>query len=173
MSARQANVAGSNWRAMTVDDLASVDVIAARVHPSDPDDHAVFAERLRLHATGCRVLMTGGEIAGYVISHPWHLGEPPALNALLGGLPEAAATYYVHDLALLPDARGSGAASWIVAQLVRHARDLNLPSLSLVAVNGSTPFWTKQGFAAMAAENCDSKLASYGADAHLMRRLLS
>ena len=76
-------------------------------------------------------------------------------------------------LTLLPDARGSGAASWIVAQLVRHARDLNLPSLSLVAVNGSTPFWTKQGFAAMAAENCDSKLASYGADAHLMRRLLS
>ena len=84
MSARQANVAGSNWRAMTVDDLASVDVIAARVHPSYPEDHAVFAERLRLHATGCRVLMTGGEIAGYVISHPWHLGEPPALNALLG-----------------------------------------------------------------------------------------
>ncbi|MDU3046646.1 GNAT family N-acetyltransferase, partial [Bradyrhizobium sp.] len=125
MSARQANVAGSNWRAMTVDDLASVDVIAARVHPSYPEDHAVFAERLRLHATGCRVLMTGGEIAGYVISHPWHLGEPPALNALLGGLPEAAATYYVHDLALLPDARGSGAASWIVAQLVRQARDLN------------------------------------------------
>ena len=159
---------------MTVDDLASVDVIAARVHPSYPEDQAVFAERLRLHAAGCRVLMTGaGEIAGYVISHPWHLGEPPALNVLLGGLPEAAATYYIHDLALLPDARGSGAASWIVAQLVRHARDLNLPSLALVAVNGSTPFWTKQGFAVTAAESRDSKLASYGADAHLMRRLLS
>ncbi|MGJ4929261.1 GNAT family N-acetyltransferase [Bradyrhizobium sp. HKCCYLS2038] len=154
---------------MATDDLAGVDAVAARVHPDFPEDHAVFAERLRLHPAGCRVLsMAGDTIAGYVISHPWELGRPPALNVLIGSLPGDVSTYYIHDLALLPELRGSGAASEIVRQLVRHARELGLPSLSLVAVSGSTPFWAKQGFAVTVRLGSDGKLQSYGEDARLM-----
>ncbi|MGJ4951372.1 GNAT family N-acetyltransferase [Bradyrhizobium sp. HKCCYLS20291] len=154
---------------MTTDDLAGADAVAARVHPHFPEDHAVFAERLRLHPAGCSVLSSaGGAIAGYVISHPWELGRPPALNVLIGSLPADAGTYYIHDLALLRDVRGSGAASEIVRQLVGHARAIGLPSLSLVAVNGSTPFWAKQGFAVTAPLGSDGKLQSYGEDARLM-----
>ncbi|CAL75938.1 conserved hypothetical protein; putative acetyltransferase [Bradyrhizobium sp. ORS 278] len=159
------------WRAMSSDDLAAVDAIAARVHPGYPEDMAVFAERLQLHGEGCRVL-AAATVLGYVISHPWHLGAPPALNVLIGGIPSVAATFYIHDLALLPDARGSGAAASIVTALTAHARELGLPSLSLVAVNGSAPFWRKQGFS-IAAEPDDGKLTSYGADACLMRRDLA
>jgi len=165
---------GRIWRAMTIDDLAAVDAIAARVHPAYPEDRAVFAERLRLHPDGCWVLATPGPgIAGYVISHPWHLGEPPALNVLLGRLPAPASTYYIHDLALLPAARGSGAAGSIMAQLVRQARQLGLPSLALVAVNGSAAFWTKQGFAAVTVPGASNCTSSYGDDANLMIRTLA
>jgi GNAT superfamily N-acetyltransferase len=151
---------------MTAGDLDAVDAIALRLHPSYPEDREVFAERLRLHPDGCGVLAgQGDEIAGYVISHPWHLGKPPALNVVLGRLPSPATTYYIHDLALLPEARGTGAAGRIVARLRLHARELGLPALTLVAVNGSAPFWQTQGFA-VAPGNGD--LSSYGGDARLM-----
>jgi predicted N-acetyltransferase YhbS len=157
------------WRAMTDADLTAVDAIAARVHPAYPEDHAVFAERLRLHAAGCRVLAAADAgIIGYVISHPWHRGEPPALNVLIGSIPVPAATYYIHDLALLPEARGSRAASGIVEDLIRHAQRLGLSQLSLVAVNGSGPFWERQGFAVTPQSDAARKLLSYGEDARLM-----
>ncbi|CCD99958.1 GNAT family N-acetyltransferase [Bradyrhizobium sp. STM 3809] len=159
---------GPHWRAMTSNDLAAVDAIAARVHPDYPEDSAVFAERLRLHPEGCRVLATAA-VTGYVISHPWHSGPPPALNVLIGAIPVPAATYYIHDLAVLPDSRNSGAAGKIVTALAGHARALGLPSMSLVAVNGSAPFWNRQGFALMAVAD-ERKLMSYGTDACLMRR---
>ncbi|MGJ5180841.1 GNAT family N-acetyltransferase [Bradyrhizobium oligotrophicum] len=158
---------------MTSGDLAAIDTIAARVHPDYPENLSVFAERLRLHPQGCRVLISGaGAMAGYVISHPWHLDAPPALNVLLGRIPSPAATYYIHDLALLAEARGRGAASGIVNALVAHARELRLPSLSLIAVNGSTPFWESQGFAVDQAVCAGRRPISYGDDAMPMIRYL-
>ncbi|WP_348384902.1 GNAT family N-acetyltransferase, partial [Streptococcus pneumoniae] len=76
---------------------------------------------MALYPAGCFMLEIGGRPAGYVLSHPWLFGQLPALNALLGHLPGAPSTYYIHDIALLPEARGSGAASAIVATLVAHA----------------------------------------------------
>ncbi len=156
---------------MTTDDLAEVDAIAARVHPSFPEDRSVFAERLHLYPDGCRVLVTAADvIAGYVISHPWHFDEPPALNVLLGRIPVPATTYYIHDLALLPEVRGKRAGASILADLDRHARQVGLSSVALIAVSGSTRFWHNQGFELAAALGIHRKLMSYGEDAKLMRR---
>ncbi|WP_257165926.1 GNAT family N-acetyltransferase [Bradyrhizobium sp. SRS-191] len=152
---------------MAIADLGMVDAIAARVHPDFPEDAAVFAERLRLYPDGCHVL-AAADIAGYLISHPWR-GEPPPLNSLIGCIPPEARTYYIHDLALLPSARGSGAAGRIVQQLIEQARRLQLPSLSLVAVNGSVPFWENQGF--VVARDHDA--TGYGEDARRMVRHLA
>ncbi|GLH80639.1 N-acetyltransferase [Bradyrhizobium sp. SSBR45G] len=157
------------WRAMRPDDLAAVDAVAARVHPDFPEDAAVFAERLRLYPQGCRVLAAAdGEVVGYVVSHPWHGGQPPALNVLIGSIPAPASTYYIHDLALRPEVRGSGAASRIVDALIGHARTRGLTSLSLTAVNGSVAFWRKQGFVVV-APRVDGTMSSYGEDARQMR----
>jgi GNAT superfamily N-acetyltransferase len=153
---------------MTPSDLAAVSVIAARVHPDYPEDDAVFAERLALYPAGCFVLANGTEAQGYLISHPWHRGRPPALNALLGALPAPATTYYVHDLALLPQARGSGAAGAIVATLIRHAADQRHKNISLVAVNNSVQFWQRQGFRIHDDAALTAKLASYDAQARYL-----
>jgi GNAT superfamily N-acetyltransferase len=153
---------------MTPADATAVDSIAALVHPAFPEDEAVFAERLALHPAGCRLLMMSDRPAGYAPSHPWRSGTLPALNALLGAIPADADTYYVHDLALLPAARGTGAAAVLVGDLKQHAGSLGLSGLSLVAVNGSAGFWRRQGFAEILAGEASEKLASYGAGACLM-----
>ncbi len=157
-----------HWRGLTALDLPEVEAIAAKVHPDFPEDMVVFAERQRLYPDGARLLELDGVPAGYVLSHPWHLGALPALNALLGAIPEDADTFYLHDLALLPRARGTGAAAMIVGDMLRHARASGLPSASLVAVNGSLPFWYKHGFRAIKAPELEAKLGSYEAAARYM-----
>jgi GNAT superfamily N-acetyltransferase len=161
-----------HWRAMTTLDLPAVEAIAARVHPAFPEDIAVFAERQRLYPDGTRLLELGGEPAGYILSHPWRFGALPALNSLLGAIPADADTYYLHDLALLPAARGTGAAAMIVGDMLRHARLGSFASASLVAVNGSLPFWYKHGFRTVPAPELAEKLRSYEDAARLMARTL-
>jgi len=161
------------WRLMTAADLPAVNVLAALIHPAYPEDDAVFAERLRLYPKGCQVLVQNGKIAAYVVSHPWVDRAPPALNALLGELPARPSTYYLHDIALLSDVRGSGAAAEMVVSLVEQARLERLPSLSLIAVNGSAGFWQRQEFEAVPDGPSAEKLRSYGADAQFMMRRLS
>jgi ribosomal protein S18 acetylase RimI-like enzyme len=162
----------NKWRAMTNVDLLHVLHIAAQVHTAYPEDEAVFAERLRLYPAGCRVLEVEGRVAGYVISHPWRLYEPPALNSLLGSLPESPDTYYLHDLVLLPEARGTGAGSAIVETLADHAHTEAFATLSLVAVHDSVEFWRRHGFAVVSRPTLAEKLRSYDEAARFMVRPL-
>lgn len=93
------------WRPMVGADLDRVVDVAERVHPDHPEDEAVFEERLALFAAGCAVLSDDHRILGYRIAHPWMLDEPPDLNSLLARLPATPDTLFLHDLALLPEAR--------------------------------------------------------------------
>lgn len=161
-----------HWRPLAPSDLPAVAAIAAIVHPDFPEDGAVFAERQQLYPDGAQLLELDGTAAGYVLSHPWHFRQLPALNALLGAVPADADTYYIHDLALLNKARGTGAAAAIVGGVQRHARGRGFANMSLVAVNGSVPFWHKHGFRAQGpatlAPELVAKLASYEAGARFM-----
>ena len=154
-------------------DLPAVLQIAAEVHPGYPEGEAVFAERLALFAGGCLCLATpGGVLAGYVLSHPWQADAPPALDTLLQRLPEPAPAYYLHDMALLPMARGLGAAARAMPLLAAQARAAGCREMALVAVNGSAGFWARQGFAVRQVPALAAKLASYDAAACFMVRLL-
>lgn len=146
---------------MSAADLPAIMAAAAEVHPDYPEGEAVFAERLALHPAGCLVLAGGKGIGGYVLSHPWRFGQVPALDSLLGALPEDADIYYIHDLALLPVARGSGAASACVHRLAAHARASGFARMALVAVGNSAGFWRRQGFREAHDEALARKLASY------------
>lgn len=158
------------WRPMTAADLPAVMAVAGVVHPGYPEDEAVFAERLRLFPDGCLVLEGREGLGGYVVSHPWHRAAPPALNSLLAGLPVQAGCFYIHDLALLPATRGSGAGGAVVASLVRIAAQAGLPCLSLVAIDGSSGFWRRQGFRELHDPALAAKLASYDDAARYMER---
>ncbi|MFC3124492.1 GNAT family N-acetyltransferase [Pseudoroseomonas globiformis] len=145
--------------------------IAAQVHQQFPEGETVFAERLALHPEGCRMLEEEGAALGYAIAHPWRFARPPALDSLLGALPERPDTYYLHDAALLPAARGQGAARTLVELMRADAG--SLPSLSLVAVGGTAALWARLGFTEHADAALLEKLASYGPAARFMARFQS
>lgn len=158
-----------SWRPATEADLAAVVAIADRVHVAYPEDADAIAERLRLYPDGCALLEIDGKPLAYTLTHPWRYAEPPALNARLGALPAAEpTTYYIHDVALLPEARGSGAASAIVKAIIAQAEALGTPNLSLVAVNQSVPFWSRFGFGVTHEPSLAAKLLTYDADARFM-----
>lgn len=158
------------WRPMSRADLPAALAVADIVHPRYPEDPAIFAERLALYPAGCLVLMLGDEAIGYIVSHPWTYGAPPALNSLLGALPLPPTTYYIHDIALLPRARGTGAAKTVIALLVDRAEASGLLNLSLIAVNDSVSFWQRHGFAETSDPALDEKLRSYDDSARFMVR---
>lgn len=158
------DISAATWRPMTAADLSVVCALSATIHQAYPEDDAVFAERLRLYPDGCHVYAAAGKIAAYVVSHPWRAFDAPALNSLLGEIPAAPSTYYIHDLALAPQTRGTGAARSIVGKLADHAIASGFPAMSLVAVNGSSGFWQRQGFAPIDVPELADKLRSYRDD---------
>ena len=159
------------WRPMAPADLPAVAQIAGQVHAAYPERPEVPAERLRLFPAGCAVAAGEGAILGYAIAHPWTLGPPPALDTLLGCLPATPACLYLHDVALLTAARGGGLGTALVDRLRALAAHERLPTLALVAVHGSVPFWRRHGFAAVVPDDpaVAAKLRSYGPAAALMR----
>jgi len=164
----------ATWRPMRAEDLTAVSAIGEAVHAAYPEEDAVFAERRALFPEGCRIALLDGAVTGYAVAHPGLLFQPPALDTRLGALPAAPDCLYLHDIALLPQARGLGFGDALVADLVAQAARASLPALALVAVGGTVPYWRRRGFEVAGADRAGlaAKLASYGGDAaYMIRRL--
>ena len=113
-----------------------------------------------------------GPPRGYLVAYPWRRDSAPALNSLIGAIPDDAGLLYLHDLALHPDARGQGRSRPIVERLAAGAKAAGWPALALVAVNDAAPFWEGLGFTAVETPEMAAKLASYGPGARYMLRRL-
>ena len=153
------------WRAMHAGDLDDVLTIADAVHgPDYSEGRIVFAERLTLYPAGCRMLGRNGDALGYLVTHPWHRDTPPALNSVLGAIPADADTFYLHDIALRAETRGSGAGASALAEVLDHARAAGFTDITLIAVGGADSYWERHGFERVAA------YPAYGPECWLMRR---
>lgn len=134
------------WRAMMPADLDAVDGIAALVHVDFPEPVAVFANRQALFPAGSFVFQQGSRILGYMLAHPWPSDRPsPDLGVVLDRLPPSQ-SLYLHDIALLPEARGTGAGDAAVDLLISLAREQGLAHIWLTAVGGADHYWRKKGF---------------------------
>ncbi|HEX7872047.1 MAG TPA: GNAT family N-acetyltransferase [Sphingobium sp.] len=159
------------WRAMEEADLRQVGALSDAIHGRYTEPVEVYAERLRLYPAGCFLFERDGAALGYLITHPWRRMQPPPLGGLLSAIPVEADSYYLHDLALLPDARGTGAGASGVALALDRARCAGFAETCLVAVGGADSFWASRGFEAVADAAIAAKLhASYGPDALYMCR---
>ena len=166
-------IAKAAWREMSIDDIESLVRVAEKIHPDLPESDQVFAERVKLFPEGCLALREGqsGELFGYVISHPIRRSHPPALDSLLGEIASNADQYYIHDLAILPQYRGSGRAQECIQKLFAVAKRHKYPTTSLVSVYGTTSFWTRFGFMPHEIdEGLQKKLLGYGDDATYLER---
>jgi hypothetical protein len=160
------------WRAMAASDLAAIAALSTRVHPKYPERPEVLAEKFALFPKGCFTLSDGGKVMGYCFSHPWKTGAPPpSLDTFLGEMPRGADSYFIHDLTLDASMRKRNLAAGLVPELERTARDAKLPHMTLVAVNGSSTFWSRMGFRETADEAIQAAArAKYDADAVHMER---
>lgn len=162
----------ARWRHMTATDLPAVSVISDAVHGRYSEAIEVYGERLALYPPGCFVLEAKDDaIAGYLITHPWLRDAPPKLGASLHALRRDADTYYLHDIALLPVTRGTGAGRAAVELTIETACTAGFSEITLMAVGDADSFWSAQGFAVVDA--APEVLASYGPEARLMRRQLA
>ncbi|MBY4638937.1 GNAT family N-acetyltransferase [Gluconacetobacter entanii] len=151
----------AQWRSLYHSDLPDVQALAGRIHPSYPEDAAVFAERLALCPAGCLGLHEDGKrLAGYLLSHPWRLRAPPRLNTLLHALPPDPDCWYVHDIAIAPALRGQGATTRALALVEHAARRAGLHRIALMATGQAVGFWRRQGFAPVPSDA--GAAASYG-----------
>lgn len=162
-----------HWRNMREDDLATVIKIAAELHPDLHEDKHVYAERLALYPNGCQIFEVNRHRVGYVISHPWLDRQVPALNSLLQALPTQPSTYYIHDVALLPAARGLGAVKQLLTHFLLLAQADGLSTMSLTAVNNSCDFWRSHGFVEIYDPALQTQLKSYELDARFLCKNLA
>lgn len=160
------------WQPLLATDMDAVVDFAGQVHPALPERREVLAEKLHLFPAGCRRLVAGGTMCGYALAHPWLLATPPALDTLLIRLPADADCLFIHDVAVLPQARGSGAGAALMAEAEAVARAHALPAIALIAAYGTARLWRRFGFATPAADLPAAKLAAYGAQARYLVRHL-
>lgn len=164
--------AAPRWRPMRADDLVTVKALSDRVHAGLPERAEVLAEKFSLFPAGAFVLARADACVGYALAHAWRLDSVPALDTLLGALPAEADCLYLHDVAILADARGHGAARVLVDQLVAVAQAHGLRMLALTSVYGTDVFWATCGFVERALPDMDAEFASYGGPARYMTRSL-
>ena len=136
----------SAWEPLGETDLARLEEIERVVHPGLPERPEVMAEKMRLFPAGCRKLVRDGRMVGYGLSHPWRIGDVPHLDAFLGALPREADCLHMHDVAILPEGRGGGAARRYVAHLWDAATQAGFRALACVSVYGTTRLWGSLGF---------------------------
>lgn len=148
-------------------DCQSVLAIQSACYP----DHLIESSeallaKCKLSPESCWLAEHEGAALGYLFSHPWHDKSPPALDSPLTALPAEADTFFLHDLAIHPLARGQGIAQALLQQAMIWAKKQNLHKAMLVAVQNSQAFWQRHGFDQQpVSPELQVKLAGYGAGA--------
>lgn len=147
--------------------VAALQLIAYEPLFHEPQD--ILASRLAVAPTLCWGAFSGETLLAYILSHPWPPASPPPIGATIAE-PEPTDNWFIHDLAIGPDARGLGLGRALVAAASAAALDAGLTRADLVAVQGAWRFWEKLGYAAPddLPPALAAKVAGYGEDARYM-----
>ena len=156
------------WTSLLESDIGGVDTIAREIHLTLPERREVFAEKLTLFPAGCFKFMFEGKMMGYAFSHPWTLYSVPSLDDFLHTLPENPDCIYIHDVAILPAARGHNAAELLIAEVLEIAQGLKISHLACVSVYGTDVLWARFGFRTVSTNETTAELSSYGQSAKYM-----
>lgn len=132
---------------MTAAHLGAVAEVQARAFTEDlRETPEVFADRFARFGEHFRIALREGQMVGYMICFPWKLGDTPVNNEPFpAALPEPDC-FYIHDIALLPEARGIGISRAMLDDAYQTALRLGYDAVSLVAVGQSGSYWDKVGF---------------------------
>ena len=115
--------------------------------PSLLEPASSFEEKLALFPRGAiGGLDDGGHLLGYGVTLPWRGDDVVPLSEAIGAIPSDPDAIYIHDVATSLHARGTGVARQLVERIFAIASEMGITRFSLVAVQGSEPFWMHFGF---------------------------
>lgn len=142
---------------------------AAYVEPA-----AVMAQRLAITPqTVWGLFDAPGAMWAYLLAYRSEPGTVAPLHQAFDPATRPTALY-LHDLAVHPQAKGQGLGPRLVAAALALVRAEGLGGLGLVAVQGSQPFWQRQGFQVVRPDvDSQAALAGYGDEAAYLWRALS
>ena len=132
---------------MSAADIPEAVRVQAKAFPEDlRETPEVFANRFARYGGYFRMAVQNGQMVGYMICFPWKLGDSPVNNETFPeDLPEPDC-FYIHDIALLPEARGAGISRAMLEDAYQTAHTLGFDAVSLVAVGQSGSYWDRNGF---------------------------
>lgn len=162
-------------RPLAAADLTAAAAIQNEVYlPLYREAADILGSRILVAPGFCWGAFEGEALIAYILSHPWPAGSPPAIGIHLPTPPEGD-NWFIHDLAIAPQARGSGLGRVLAGRAAQAAKDAGLTRGDLVAVQGASSFWSRLGYAAPTEipEALASKVAAYGDDARYMTARLS
>lgn len=122
-------------------DLAKIAVIQAACYSADfVEDSKAFAAKLNASPHTCWLARQGQHSIGYLVSVPVRMDTLPTLNATSFEMASDANLLYLHDLAIHPNFRASGAGRQLIQQLKQQAAHLGFKKLLLIAVQDSATY---------------------------------
>lgn len=162
-------------RPMAEADLPAVVRLQAQCYTEIvPERPSVLDARRETAPRTCWVAERDGDLLAYLLALPVAFPQLPTLDDEAfrpSGCPD---TLYLHDLAVSPAARGSGAGALLVRRVLQEGQAQGLARACLVAIQSSAAYWAAHGFrVSQVPPSLAPKLSSYGPDAQLMRRMLS
>ncbi|HPA94149.1 MAG TPA: GNAT family N-acetyltransferase [Petrotogaceae bacterium] len=130
--------------------------------------------KIKSSSDTCIIAVVGNEIAGYFFSVPTDFYEPPVFNSTQHILNSTPDCLYLHDLSVDPKFRGMGIGSILLERLHEKAKEKSLNKLSLIAIDGLVPYWSKNGFSVVTVipQKLSDCLQSYGKSCTYMLRII-
>ncbi|MFG2222768.1 GNAT family N-acetyltransferase [Streptomyces sp. NPDC048644] len=132
------------------------------------EDRAALESRARASPDTCFVLHREKRPAGYLLALPYPMFRYPDLTRTEDRT-FPSRNLHLHDLVIAEGFRGRGLAQHLLRHLTATAMAHGYRQMSLVAVAGSAPFWSANGFL---PRNGAAPPKSYGTDAVYMCRAI-
>lgn len=163
------------FRQPRVTDLAAIMAIQRECYPNAlREDRLTIEERLAVASEYCWVAEDGHGIAAYLFAYPSTLGKITPLDGAFR-IAHEGHTLYLHDLAVLKRAAGTGRGSTLVDIALASAAAKGLTHSALVAVQDSSSFWERMGYDGFHALDISERenLKTYpGAPCYMVREIL-
>ena len=156
-------------------DVQNIQDIQASCYETRYLEHAdSFASKLNKTAQSCFIAELNEQAIAYLISLPVDTHTFPALNAAEFEYCDTPTLLYLHDLAVHANYRDVGAGHQLIKHVLAFTKQQHLDHIGLIAVQGSTHYWQKQGFKVCCPTplGLSEKVASFGADAVFMQQQL-
>jgi ribosomal protein S18 acetylase RimI-like enzyme len=119
-----------------------------------------FVSKMKLSPSTCYGVLDEGKLIAFGISFPWFNNLSVEFNSSLEMKSTKPDIMYIHDISVAPDYRCLGLGEAIFKRILDSALEKGLNEVVLVAVQGSSTFWSRFGFTIL-----ESQVNGYGVEA--------